>query len=204
MKGRQAPIGGKGLTPYPCRLMQIIQRDLHAQLRDEAIALRERLAALLRPLNTAQLNEHPEPKGWSVAEVVEHLLVSDEKSSAPAMKAIRTARPDGAAPLRGWKSTFLGGMIAGSLESPRKLKAPRVFRPSATARNGAVEALLARESEFVTAIDNAASLDWRALRVRSGALPPFAPTMNLGDAFRIHVVHVRRHTAQIERLVAQL
>ena len=183
--------------------MQMIQRDLHAELRREAIELREQLAGLLRPLNAAQFNEHPEPKGWSIGEVVEHLLVADERSSAPAMEAIRTARADAAAPLRPWKSTFLGGLIAGSLEKPQKLKAPRVFQPAGT-RNGAVEALLAREAEFVTAIDNAASLDWRALRVRSGALPPFAPKMNLGDAFRIHVVHVRRHTAQIERLAGKL
>lgn len=184
--------------------MQIIQRDLHSRLRDEAIELRERLAALLRPLNAAKLNEHPEPNGWSVAQVVEHLLVSDEKSSAPAMEVMRTARPDAAAPLREWKSSFLGGLIAGSLEKPRKLKAPRVFQPGPTARGGAVEALLTRESEFVAGIDKAASLDWRNLRVRSGALPPFAPKMNLGDAFRIHVVHVRRHTAQISRLVDKL
>lgn len=40
----------------------MIQRDLHAQLRAEAIELRERLAGLVRPLNDAQLNEHPEPR----------------------------------------------------------------------------------------------------------------------------------------------
>jgi len=183
--------------------MQMIQRDLHAQLRAEAIELRERLAGILRPLNAAQLNEHPEPKGWSIAEVVEHLLVSDEKSSAPALEVVRTARPDAGAPMHEWKSSFLGGLIAGSLEKPRKLKAPGVFQP-VRVRGGAVEALLTREAEFVAAMDKASSLDWRELRVRSGALPPFAPRMNLGDAFRIHVVHVRRHTAQVQRLVAQL
>lgn len=184
--------------------MRIIQRDLHAQLRTEAIALRERLASVLRPLDDARLNEHPEPKGWSVAEVIEHLIISDERSSAPAMEVVRTARADAGAPLREWKSSFLGGLIAGSLARTRKLKAPKVFQPPATARGGVIEVLLAREGDFVTAMDKAASLDWRALRVRSGALPPFAPTMNLGDAFRIHVVHVRRHTAQIERLVSKL
>jgi hypothetical protein len=184
--------------------MQLIQRDLHAQLRAESIELRERLAALLRPLDAAQLNEHPEPKGWSVAEVVEHLLVADERTSAPATEVMRTARADAAAPLREWKSSFLGGLIAGSLEKPRKLKAPKVFLPSPTARGGAAEALLARETQLVTTMDDAASLDWRALRVRSGALPTWAPKMNLGDVFRIHVVHVRRHTAQVERVVGQL
>ena len=184
--------------------MQIIQRDFHAQLRAEAIALREQLAGLIRPLNAAQLDEHPEPKGWSVAEVIEHLIISDERSRAPAMDAMRTARADATAPLRAWKPSFLGGLIAGSLQKPRKLKSPKVFLPSSPARGGAVEVLLASEAQFVTAMDTAASLDWRALRVRSGALPPFAPKMNLGDAFRIHVVHVRRHTAQIERLVSKV
>ncbi len=184
--------------------MAILQRDLHAALRAEAIELRERLAGLVRPLNAAQLNEHPEPKGWSVAEVVEHLLVADERSSAPAMEVMRTARPDAGAPARAWKPSFLGGLIASSLEKPRKLSAPKVFLPGATARSAAVEALLARESAFVASMDNAASLDWRALRVRSGALPRWAPPMNLGDGFRIHVVHVRRHAGQIERVISKL
>ena len=183
--------------------MRIIQRDLHAQLRAEAVQARDRIAALVRPLNAAQINEHPEPKGWSVAEVIEHLLVADERSVAPAMEVMRTARPDAAAPAREWKPSFLGGLIASSLEKPRKLKAPRVFQPG-PARGGAAEALVARETEFVTAMDNAASLDWRALRVRSGALPTWAPKMNLGDGFRIHVVHVKRHALQIERLVGKL
>ena len=184
--------------------MQMIQRDLHAKLRTDAVELREQLAGLLRPLNDAQLAEHPEPGGWSVGEVIEHLIVSDERSAAPAIKAMKSARPDANAPLRTWKSSFLGGMIASSLENPKKLKSPKVFLPTKAARGGVVEQLLAREAEFVRVLDNAASLDWRAIRVRSGALPPFAPTMNLGDAFRIHVVHVRRHAGQIARLVSQL
>ncbi len=182
----------------------MIQRDLHAQLREQTIEVRQRIADLVRPLNDAQLNEHPEPKGWSVAEVIEHLLVSDERGSATAVEVLRAARPDAGAPAREWKSTFLGGLVAGALEKPRKLKAPGVFQPGATARGGAVEQLLARETAFVKMMDDAASLDWRALRVRSSALPKWAPKMNLGDAFRIHVVHVRRHAAQIERLVGKI
>jgi DinB superfamily len=184
--------------------MRIIQRELHAQLRAEAIQVRDRIAALVRPLNAAQLNEHPEPKGWSVAQVLEHLLVADERTSAPVMEVIRTARPDAGAPAREWRPSFLGGMIAASLEKPGKLKAPKVFLPGPTARGGAPEAFVAREAEFVTAMDGAASLDWRALRVRSGALPTWAPKMNLGDGFRIHVVHVKRHALQIERLVGKV
>lgn len=50
----------------------------------------------------------------------------------------------------------------------------------------------------------APSLDWRAVRLGSPALPSWAPKMNLGDVFKIHVVHVSRHARQIERLILKL
>jgi hypothetical protein len=53
-------------------------------------------------------------------------------------------------------------------------------------------------------MDDAASYDWRALRIGSPALPSWAPKMNVGDGFRIHVVHLTRHSHQIERLVGLL
>lgn len=43
-----------------------------------------------------------------------------------------------------------------------------------------------------------------AVRIKSPALWSWAPTMNLGDGFRIHVIHITRHARQIERLMKQL
>jgi hypothetical protein len=184
--------------------MRLIQRDLHQRLRAESIATRERLAAMVRPLDPSKVNEHPEPKGWSVGQVLEHLCVADELSEAPFAALMRSARPDAGAPAREWKPSFIGGRIAAALLNPKRLKGPKVFRPGPTPRQGVVEALLAREMNFVKAMDDAASFDWRALRMRSAALPSWAPKMNLGDGFRIHVVHVTRHSHQIERLVGKL
>ena len=184
--------------------MRLLQRDLHRQLRAEAVASRERLAAVVRPLDPSQLNQHPEPKGWSVGQVLEHLCVADELYAGPLATLLRSARPDAGAPAREWKPSFIGGRIASALIDPKPLKGPRVFRPGPTPRNGVVEVLLARELDFVKVMDDSASHDWRALRIGSPALPSWAPKMNLGDGFRIHVVHLTRHTQQIERLVARL
>jgi DinB superfamily len=184
--------------------MRVPQRDLHQQLRAEATATRERIAAVVRPLDLSKINEHPEPKGWSVGQVLEHLCVADELYEAPLAALLRSARQDAGAPAREWKPSFIGGLIAGGLLNPKPLKGPRVFRPGPTPRNGVVEVLLARETEFVKAMDDASSFDWRALRIRSPALPSWAPKMNLGDGFRIHVVHLTRHSHQIERLVGKL
>lgn len=63
--------------------MLLPQREIHQQLRAEAIDTRERIAAIVRPLDPAQLNEHPEPNGWSVAQVLEHLCVADERYDTP-------------------------------------------------------------------------------------------------------------------------
>lgn len=184
--------------------MQLSQRELQKQLREESIATRERLAPLLRRLDASQINEHPEPEGWSVAQVLEHLCIADERVIPLVDAVLRAATPDAGAPAREWKSSLLGGLIAESLLKPKPLKAPRVFRPGPTPRNGVVEEFLSRELNFLEAMETAARYDWRALRVRSAALPAWAPRTNLGDSFRIHVVHVSRHAKQIERVAAQL
>ena len=184
--------------------MQLPQRDLHQQLRAEATATRARLTDILRPLDLSKLNEHPEPEGWSIGQVLEHLCVADESYEVPFAAMIRLSHPDAGAPAREWKPSLIGRFIADSLLKPKPLKAPRVFRPGPTPRNGVVEDLLARELHFVKIMDEAKTYDWRALRISSPALPSWAPKMNLGDGFRIHIVHLTRHSHQIERLVAKL
>jgi len=184
--------------------MRIKQGELYRQLKDEAIESRERIAAIVRPLDLARLNEHPEPAGWSIGQVCEHLCVADEgyEHDLAAMLHRAPRVPD--AMEREWKPSFIGGMIAGSLLRPKKLKAPKVFEPGPTPRDGVVETLLSREVNFVRAMDEASLLDWKGLRIQSPALPSWAPSMNLGDGFRIHIVHLTRHSHQIERLASAL
>lgn len=181
-------------------LMRQIQRDLHQQLRAESVATREKLLAMLRPVDAAKLNEHPEPNGWSVGQVCEHLVKADELIDDSYAELMRGARPDASAATREWKSTLIGGLIAESLINPKQLNRPKVFEPGPTPRNGVVETLLSRELRFVAAMDDALVYDWRALKIRSPALFTWMPKINLGDAFRIHVVHVTRHSKQIARL----
>jgi hypothetical protein len=183
--------------------MALLQRDLHDQLRREALANHDRLATAARRLDPEQLVRRPSPSSWSVGEVLEHLCVADELYAKPLATLIHRARPDAAAPLREWKPSFLGKLIAGALSRPKPVRAPRVMRPAHSPRNGVVEDFLSRDTRLVRRMDEAASLDWRALRMGSPALPPLPSPLklNLGDVFNIHVVHVRRHLGQIERAI---
>jgi hypothetical protein len=185
--------------------MQMIQRELYEQLRKEAVATRERIASLVRPIDAARLNEHPEPNGWSVAQVLEHLCLANELYEAPMKQLLNRTPADAGAAAREWKTSIIGGLIASSLLSPKPIKqGPRAFKPGPTPRNGVVEAFHDGELRFIQALDDGLRYDWRAVRISSPALPKFMPKMNLGDGFRIHVVHVTRHARQIERLVGKL
>ena len=181
-----------------------LQRDLHDQLRRDALSLHERLAVAVRKLDPEQLVRRPAPTSWSVGEVLEHLCVTDELYDKPYAALIQSARADAGAPLREWKPSFMGKLIAGTLSRPKPAKAPRVLRPGPTPRNGVVEDFLARDTRMMQRMDAAASLDWRALRIGSPALPPLPRPLklNLGDVFNIHVIHVQRHLGQIERAIA--
>jgi hypothetical protein len=184
--------------------MPQLQRDLHEQLRTESLSLHQRIATLARGLDPEQLVRRPTTKGWSVGEVLEHLCVADELYAKPVATLIHRAHIDAAAPMREWRPTRLGGFIAGALAKPRKMKAPGKMRPGPTPRNGVVEDFLTRDARLLHRMDESRSLDWVDLRLSPPIFPMSLFKLNLGDCFNIHVVHVRRHLAQMERVAAEM
>src|SRR3954466_5194256 len=161
--------------------MQMIQRELYEALRKESIASRERIMKMVRWLDAARLNEHPEPNGWSVGQVLEHLCKANQLYERPMTALLSRPPHDAGAANREWKSSLVGGFIAESLLNPKPLKrGPRAFRPGPTPRNGVVEAFHDGELRFAQALDDGISYDWRAVRIGSPALPSWAPKMNLG------------------------
>jgi hypothetical protein len=181
----------------------MLQRELLQDLTARTSASRERIAAIVGPLDPERLVRRPPDGGWSVGEVLEHLCVSDEVYEGSLAAVLRTSRPDAAAPLREHRPTWFGKLFAGALARPRKLRTPAKMKPGPTPRTGVLEDFLARQRAFVSLMEAAASLDWRAVRLSSPAAP-LLPKFNLGDVFTIQVVHVERHAAQIERVIAAI
>jgi len=183
----------------------MLQRDLHQALRARALKSHREISELARPLDPEQLVRRPPDGGWSVGEVLEHLLIAEGAYGPLVEAALRKARPDAGAPLREWTPTFFGGFLARSLERPRRLPSPTKIRPGATPRGGVLEKFLALQTSLVTQMDAAAGYDWRAVTLHSPLVPAFLrplAKMNLGDSFSISVVHVERHTRQMERALA--
>jgi hypothetical protein len=183
--------------------MYATQRELHQELTAEMAAHHERIATLVRPLVPAQLLRRPAENSWSVGEVLEHLLVADELFLAPVDALVLAAPRDPAAPSRPWRPTRIGSFFIRTVERPKPLAAPRALRPQ-TPRPGVVAEFLAFDTRFAAVLADAGDRDWNRLRFA----PPLARWVplrfNLGDGFRFHAGHVRRHLAQIERAVAAL
>jgi hypothetical protein len=183
----------------------MLQRDLYQSLRDRALSSHRKIADLARPLDPERLVRRPPDGGWSVGEVLEHLCVSEE-AYVPLVEAVlRQARPDAGAPAREWSPTVFGKLLVGSLEGTRRVPSPKSIRPGTSPRGGVVERFLEQQASLATRLDQAAGYDWRALKLSSPLVPailrPLA-RMNLGDVFSVSVVHVERHTLQIERVIA--
>ena len=187
---------------YPTDTL-MLQRDLHQALHARTLALRDRVAALARPLDPEQLVRRPPDGGWSVGQVLEHLCVSAELYDGPVRGLLETGRPDAAAPLRPWKPTLIGRFSVNMFERPNKMPAPKKMVPGATPRAGVVEKFIAHQDGLARLMDDAAGYDWRRLRMGSPIFP-LPIKFNLGDVFFILVVHAERHARQMDRVIAAI
>jgi uncharacterized damage-inducible protein DinB len=157
-------------------------------------ALEPRARAAIAGLSPAAMAQAPPHGGWSIAQVLEHLVVANSSYAAPTEAAITRGRQR--AP-RAHVGTFFGrlmlGAIAESNVSPKP--APRAYRPMAV-REGVFEAflkVLERQGEHLRQADGA---DLRTM-LSSPILAIIR--MNLGEALALGINHTERHLGQIER-----
>jgi uncharacterized damage-inducible protein DinB len=146
------------------------------------------------------LTRRPADGGWSIAEVLEHLIVSADSylnslRTIVQQKDTAPAQSDGT-----WKPSLMGGLLAQSLRNPRKLPAPKGYKPGPSPRPRVLDEFLQRQEDVGRIIAEAGTMDWRGVRIRSPVMPLLR--MNLGDALTILVVHAERHAGQIERVKA--
>ncbi len=161
-------------------------------------AVISRLQGAVSGLSDEVLRRQPPTGGWSIAEVLEHLIVSADSYLEAMRSVVKQSRPPAANGNTMWKPTLAGGLLVWSFRSPRKLPAPRIYKPGPSPRPRVLEQFLERQEDVSRLITASAGLDWR--RVKMGS--PVAPIlrMNLGDALTILVTHAERHAGQIERV----
>jgi hypothetical protein len=179
-------------------MRSIPQRQHCESLRVANRAVIDRIREAVSALSPDALARRPAHGGWSIAEVLEHLIVSTDsylEAMRPLVQGIRGPR---SSERTMWKPSLMGGLLVWSFRSPRKLPAPKLYQPASSPRSRPLEEFVQRQEEVGQLLNEAGSLDWRAIRMRSPVTP--LVRMNLGDAFTVLVSHTERHAGQIERL----
>lgn len=179
--------------------MGVPQRLHRETLLESNQAVIRRIREAVSGVGPDALLRRPATGGWSIAEVLEHLIVSADSyldMLRPVIKGGNGGDGQGAT----WKPSLMGGLLAASLRNPRKLPAPTIYKPGPSPRARVLEEFLRRQEEVGRLITEASDMDWRRTRMRSPVLPWLR--MNLGDALTVLVVHAERHAAQIERVKA--
>ena len=152
----------------------------------------------VQPLAYLQIGWRPPDGGWSIGQVVEHLIINDE-SYLQLFDRMLARKPERA--WRGeWKPSLIGGLLTRSLmpDSKRKVTTPAIWRPGPQPRANVVEEYIQSQERMLEALRKADGHDLRGTKLSSPAMKLMR--MNLGDAFLTLVVHTQRHLKQIERI----
>jgi hypothetical protein len=176
--------------------------DLLNTIASEAEQNNDAARAVAGDLTEAQLNWKPSPDQWSIAQCLEHLAVATQgfdKYFSAALTRAQSKSPNTNPPA--YKPTRMGGWLARHVapEAPRKLRAPKMFRPAdASTIQGSLKMFLDEQQKFIDFVGQCQHIDYNKTRIRS----PVTPLMrySLADAFVITVLHAQRHLAQARRV----
>ncbi len=170
-------------------------------LAQRAREIRESIDELRRdvaPLPYLQLGWRPPDGGWSIAQVVEHLIITDESYMAVFERVL--AQPPKVRGIAPWRPSLIGGLLTRSQmpDSKKKLTTPAQWRPGPQPRADVVEAYIKVRERLLDLLARADGYDLRRTKLSSPAAKLIR--INLGDAFMTLIVHAQRHLRQIERI----
>jgi hypothetical protein len=186
---------------------QVVSVSQASQTGGEVGALLDELGALTGDarnvfgrLSAAQLNWKPSARQWSVGQCFDHLIKTND-TFCPTLEETARGGRDGTlwervSPLSG----FFGRLIMRAIKSPRKFKAPRGLRPSASDVDaGVIERFSGRQGELAGLMRAAAGAADLQRTVVTSPIAGFV-TFSLLDAYRIIVAHERNHFEQARRV----
>lgn len=158
----------------------------------------EEVDDMRRQLTPEQLHWRPAEDQWSIAQIFEHLVLTDRPSVEPLSVLIANA-PRGASP---WKPTIMGRLILMAVEpaTRRKTRAKKGFLPAQRPAGDVIAEYVSVRKRLLELLLQSERVNLNAARTSFPIRTPFR--YNLGDAFMILVRHTQRHLLQISRIRA--
>jgi uncharacterized damage-inducible protein DinB len=168
---------------------------LLAQLQREAEQTTEDVRMLVSGFSDEQLNRRPDAESWSIAQCLEHLVLTGE-AYHPRVNDVLEKSGSGRKPYR---PTVFGRLFL-AMGGPRvrlPLKAHRLFQPSRDAIPDSAGRLIEQQAELIDLLSKAEYAD---LRTRVPAPHLRLLSLNVGETLTMLVRHQQRHVAQAQRV----
>ena len=175
-----------------------------SQLIDQLDAVSTDARSTFGQLTTQQLNWKPSASEWSVAQCLEHLLVSNE-GFIPIIDKVQRGEYK-----RSLKERLpvlpgvFGSLVLNAVkpETKRKLKAGKDFQPANSEIPADIVSRFETQQKQISELMKAThELNLRQVIITSPVLS--IVTYSLFDAYRIIVAHDQRHVAQAKRVMAR-
>ena len=153
-------------------------------------------------LSAQQINWKPSAESWSVGQCFEHLIVTNESEFPQIERIIKGEHRN---PF--WsKVPFLTGIFGRLIlkavdpENTKKTKNPKVFSPAASDVDAnIIERFVGHQQKVAELMTATKDLDLTKIAITS-SVASFV-TNRLSDAYKIIVLHERRHFGQAERIL---
>jgi len=168
-------------------------RDLKAELE----VISKAAQAVVVGLDPAAMTKRPVSGGWSLAEILQHLILTSDAMLPLIEGALAQLEREGRKSTAEAGLGLMGWLLVKALEPPPRMKS-KTSKPFEPVAVGDPQTLASRVLEanarLAAAIDRAAGLATTTVKVAS----PFNASVkyNLYAALRITLVHARRHLWQ--------
>jgi hypothetical protein len=172
-------------------------------LKSEGDAVAEEARALTDGMDATALKKRPASGGWSVAENLQHLILTADAMLPLAETAISRLEHDGRKTSRRSRLGLMGWLLTKSLEPPSRMKTRTVapFDPGSVGDPSTLrDRFLERNANLGRLIARSTGLATDTVKVAS----PFNARVkyNAYAALRIVLVHARRHLWQAAKVKA--
>ncbi len=175
------------------------QEALRSRLQLEQDLVTVDAMSVVRELEPHQLAWQPPGGGWSIGQVLEHIILANDSYLAR-MRGLVYFHHAAHAELgvTEWEPTLAGWLLVSAMRSKWRMRAPALWRPGPEPRPDVIRAFLERQDTLTKLIRASAALDWSKVFTTSPVRSFIR--LNLGDCFTVMIVHAERHVRQIQRI----
>ena len=168
-------------------------------------AIRQDAQRLLDGLSPGALEWRPRAGTWSIAECLNHLVLTGRQSLDHIRRAIQNARARGLVAEGPFRHPLIGRWFVALMDAPPRVRfrVPAAYRPAPqTPPSEIVPAFLRLQDELAQALGDADGLDLARIKVANPVTSWF--TLTLGLEFALTAAHERRHLWQAWRVREKL